>query len=233
MDKLQKLQQLTNSGLDNLAALTIAQRLQRLAGEEEGLVSQLRSVITETIGLKTYQLQERHCLMNTRLSGAQELSRDAENIQKEIGRFFDRTRKENYGQVNAEMKPIGLELAGISGLIKDNIAMETMQDLHVWMTKLKTQADMLQPPEADSQSSSAGQVKAISSNSRNDQDADRLPPSAPERVNLHHRTRLLDDSKGTPENHAKARNASRMTNGRYASVFRYCSGTTTWTNFAS
>ncbi len=206
LDKLQKLQQRMNSGLDNLEALTIAQRLQRLAGEEEGLVSQLRSVITETIGLKTYQLQERHRLMNTRLSGAQEeLSRDAENIQKEIGRFFDRTRKENYGQVNAEMKEtkVASELAGISGLIKDNIAMETMQDLHVWMTKLKTWADMLQPPEADSQSSSAGQ-----GNQQQQQKMIKMLIAflrlRLNEVNLHHRTRLLDDSKGTPENHAKA-----------------------------
>lgn len=207
LQKLQKLQQRMNSGLDNLEALTIAQRLKRLAGDEEGLVSQLRSVITETIGLKSYQLQDRHRMMNARLSGEQEeLSRDAENIQKEIGRFFDRTRKENYGQVNAEMKEtkVSTELADISGLIKENIAMETMQNLQTWRNQLKTWADLLKPPSEEG-SSSAGKGKG---NAQQQQKMIKMLIAflrlRLNEVNLHHRTRLLDDSQGTTANHERA-----------------------------
>lgn len=208
LQKLQQLQRKMNNGLDNLEALTLAQRLKLIADEEEGLVSQMRSVITETIGLKPYELQERHRLMNTRLSNDQsDLGKESKNIRDEIGRFFDRTQRPKYGQVHREMKErrVDAELANLADLINANIGMETMQGLNEWMIQLKQWAKLIEPPTEEEDSGGGGGGKKPS---KEQQKLLKLfitlLRTRLNEVNLYHRTRLLDDSRGTPENYGIA-----------------------------
>lgn len=207
LQKMQEMQRRMNEGLDNLEAHTLAQRLQRAAGEEDSIAGQLRSVVTETIGLKPYELPERYTLMNRRLSTNQvDLSTDVKTIREEIGRFFDRTQRPNYGRVNKAMKEANVEaeLATVGGLIHDNIAMESMQGLHEWTKQLKEWADLLTPPEEES-GSQAGQGKG---NQQQQQKLIKMLISflrfRLNELNLHHRTRLLADQKPEAKTLAQA-----------------------------
>ena len=157
LEQLQQMQKRINEGLDNLEALTLAERLRGLAMKEDVVVSQVRSVIVETLGLRPHELKERHHLMNGRLANDQrKIGKDSGEVQDEIGRFFDRTRKPVYGEVNREMKEAktATELDEVGNLIGGNIAMETIQDLGRWMRRLNSWAEMLEPPAEDSKSGS-------------------------------------------------------------------------------
>ncbi|MGB0580317.1 MAG: hypothetical protein ACPGVU_11495 [Limisphaerales bacterium] len=196
LKKLQEMQKKMNDGLDNLEALTLSQRLKRLADEEEGIVSQIRSVITETIGLKPYELQDRHRFMNTRLAEEQKKAgEDSGKIRDEIGRFFDRTQKKNYGRVHTEMKETKVDesLTETAEMIGGNIAMETMQDLNLWSLRLQKWAKFIAPPESDGSSSAGG-------NKQQQQQQEMIKlfiallRARLTEVNLLHRTRLLDDN---------------------------------------
>ncbi|MBL6764321.1 MAG: hypothetical protein ISQ14_05145 [Verrucomicrobiae bacterium] len=202
LQKMQEMQRKMNEGLDNLEAQTLAQRLQRSAGDEESISGQLRSVITETIGLKPYELPERYTLMNRRLATNQvDLSGSVKSIHDEIGRFFDRTQRPNYGRVNEAMKRANVEvgLATVGGLIHENIAMESMQGLNDWTKQLKEWADLLTPPESE-ESSQAGKGNA---NQQQQQKLIKMLISflrfRLNELNLHHRTRLLSDQKPAAE----------------------------------
>ena len=225
LQKLQDMQRKMNDGLDNLEALTLAQRLQQLADEEEGLVTQLRAVITETIGLKPYELQERHRMMNQRLSGDQgDLGKDSGTIRDEIGRFFDRTQRPKYGAVHTEMKDtkVETELGNISELINGNIAMETMQNLNDWTIQLKQWAKMLEPPTEDGGSGSGSGKQQNQEQQKLLRLFITLLRTRLNEVNLHHRTRLLHDAPGTQEKHQLAAERladdQRSIRGRFSQV---------------
>ncbi|MBG85578.1 MAG: hypothetical protein CMO80_01600 [Verrucomicrobiales bacterium] len=160
LQKLQEMQQRINSGLDNLEALTLAERLRGLAMKEDGIVSQMRAVIVETLGLRPYELEERHRTMNNRLAKNQrEVGEESGTVQDEIGRFFDRTQRPNYGEVNREMRDAKtpIQLAELGALIDGNISMESIQDMRRWMRRLNAWADVLDPPEESESNSGSGQ----------------------------------------------------------------------------
>lgn len=206
LQKLQEMQKKMNEGLDNLEALTLSQRLKRLADEEEGIVSQLRSVITETIGLKPYELEDRHRFMNTRLAEDQgKAGEDSGKIREEIGRFFDRTQKQNYGHVHKEMKETKVEdaLVETAELIKGNIAMETMQDLNLWSVRLQKWAKLIAPPESGGSSSGGGGKQQQQQQEMIKLFIALLRARLAE-VNLLHRTRLLDENKEDQERYTTA-----------------------------
>lgn len=206
LKKLQEMQKKMNEGLDNLEALTLSQRLKRLADEEDGIISQLRSVITETVGLKPYELKDRHRFMNDRLAEEQsKAGGDSAKIRDEIGRFFDRTRKQNYGRVHDEMKETRVDeaLADTADLIKGNIAMETMQDLNLWSVRLQKWAKFIAPPESGGSSSAGGDKQQQQQQEMIKLFIALLRPRLAE-VNILHRTRLLDDNQGEKKRYEAA-----------------------------
>ncbi len=205
LKKLQELQKDMNDGLDNLQALTLAQRLRRMAGREGRVVDQLQSVISESIGLLPRELPRTLTLLNERLAGNQsELSGEAKTLQDEIGRFFDRTQKPNYGSVNREMKEANAEteLQRIGELIESNIAMESMQNLTDWMKWFQDWAKRLEPPEEESSGGKGG------AGSPQSQKLLKMLISfiriRMNEVGLHQQTKLLDSEKERQANYRDA-----------------------------
>src|SRR5207302_1331863 len=72
---------------------------------------------------------------------------EAEALQGEISRFFERTQRAEYGQVNKEMTEARTpeELEKIKSLIQENISMEAMQNLAGWSERFGAWADKLEP----------------------------------------------------------------------------------------
>lgn len=154
LDKLQALQKKMNDGLDNLQALTLSQRLKKLSESEKGLGEQLGKVVGETIGLLPRELPERFKKINTSLAGDQgSVKAEAEKVVAEMSRFFDRTQRENYGEVAKEMKQVNTaaELERVRGLIDANISMDAMGNLAVWTKRFADWSKKLEPPDEESQ----------------------------------------------------------------------------------
>jgi len=154
LDKLQALQKKMNDGLDNLQALTLSQRLKKLSESEQGLGEQLGKVVGETIGLLPRELPERFKKINTSLAGDQGgVKAEAEKVVAEMSRFFDRTQRENYGEVAKEMKQVNTaaELDRVRGLIDANISMDAMGNLATWTKRFADWSKKLEPPEEESQ----------------------------------------------------------------------------------
>lgn len=154
LEKLQALQKKMNDGLDNLQALTLSQRLKKLSESEQGLSDQLGKVVSETIGLLPRELPERFKKINTSLAGDQGgVKAEAEKVVAEMSRFFDRTQRENYGDVAKEMKQVNTtaELERVRGLIDANISMDAMGNLAVWTKRFADWSKKLEPPEEESQ----------------------------------------------------------------------------------
>ncbi len=145
---LQQMQQKVNQGLDELQALTLAQRLRQISGQQKKLESTLQTNIPDTIGLVPSELPQRYQRANTKLAEMQNESQTASvKLQGEISRFYERTQKPNYGEVTKEMTDAktGDELDRVKGLIQENIGMEAMQNLTLWSDRFETWAAKLEP----------------------------------------------------------------------------------------
>ena len=154
LDKLQALQKKMNDGLDNLQALTLSQRLKKLSESEAGIGAQLGKVVGDTIGLLPRELPERFKKINTSLAGDQSgVKAEAEKVVAEMSRFFDRTQRENYGEVAKEMKSVNTanELDRVRGLIDANVSMDAMGNLTAWTKRFGDWSKKLEPPEEESQ----------------------------------------------------------------------------------
>jgi len=160
LEKLQALQKKMNDGLDNLQALTLSQRLKKLSESEASVSSQLGKVVGETIGLLPRELPERFKKINTSLAGDQAgVKAEAEKVVAEMSRFFDRTQRENYGEVAKEMKQFNTpaELERVRGLIDANISMDAMGNLATWSKRFADWSKKLEPPEEESEGGGDGQ----------------------------------------------------------------------------
>jgi hypothetical protein len=156
-EALEKTQQKGNEDLDQLQALTLAQRLRKVGGEESGLSGQLTTNLADTIGLPARDLPDPFKQINTNFARRQLALRDESAVlQGEISRFFERTQKTNYGKVSQDMKDSHAtnELDRMGALIQNNITLQTSLNLTNWAGRFQKWADDLQPK---SDSSSGGQ----------------------------------------------------------------------------
>ena len=152
--KLQDMQEQMNEGLNQLEALTLAQRLRKLADEEEKLEGQLLRNMRQTIGLMPDLLSDAMKAANADLAEDQgEATEKAKTLQGEISRFFERTQREAYGTVSKEMEELQVELKliEIRELIDKNNGMNSVEELGVWYARFRGWADLLQPKPQDSE----------------------------------------------------------------------------------
>ncbi len=148
LEALQKMEQNANKNLDQLQALTLAQRLRRVGQEEQGLGGQLASNLADTIGLPAQDLPEKFKRLNTSYVKRQGDAHDESTaLQAEISRFYERTEKPNYGKVSQDMKDshVADELDQMGGLIQSNITIQTSTDLAGWSERFRKWADDLEP----------------------------------------------------------------------------------------
>ncbi len=199
LQELAKMQSKANQHLDNLQALTLAQRLRKVGGEEKDIAGQLFDSASNTIGLLPRDLPEKLKSFETGLVRCQsDAQKQSTTLQSEISRFFERTQKPDYGEVNKEMKDThtGDELDRLGGLIENNIGLEASENLGQWSARFQKWADKLEPKSSGSGSGSGSQ---------NSKDlTEQLIALLRLRVNegnLRDETTLLDQDKGAADSY--------------------------------
>ena len=192
---LQAMQQQVNQGLDELQALTLAQRLRQLGDKEKKIESTLHTNIPDTIGLTPGELNARYQRANSQLSSVQtEIQGESVQLQGEISRFYERTQKPAYGEVTQEMtaaQPAN-ELERVSNLIEDNIGMEAMQNLALWSDRFNEWATKLEPKK-ESGGGGAGQGQGGEQDDTALKQLLGLLRMREKQVNIQERTRLLNE----------------------------------------
>jgi hypothetical protein len=156
---VRQVQQRLAQGLDDLQAQTLAQRLRKIAADEEAIEGRLFQLIPETVGLLVTELPPRLKRANGALAASQaEVQQTAQTLQQEISRFFERTRKPSYGEVSLEMTEARAAeaLERLGQLMQANVSVEAAQTLDVWVARFEAWADRLEPPRS-SAADSAGQ----------------------------------------------------------------------------
>jgi len=203
LKELETMEEKANQHLDDLQALTLAQRLRKVGGTEREIGHQMFDSASNTIGLLPRDLPPKFKLFEKGLtrdqSGAQ---LETVNLQAEISRFFERTQKPPYGQVSQEMKETHApdELDRVGGLIGNNIGIEASDDLALWAVRFQKWSEKLEPPP------SSGGGGSGSGEDLTKQLIALLRLREGE-MNLRDETTLLDQDKGEPDTYPQRANA--------------------------
>lgn len=202
VDSLQKLQKKANSDLDDLQALTLAQRLRQVAETQRSMSSLLQKTAPDTVGLLPSELPPGAARTNFRLSTNQVgVKAEAVTVQGEIGRFFERTQRTNYGKVTVEMKELQVSehLEETRSQISENRSLEAVSNLGLWAGRFDEWAAQIEPPqEKESESSGKGEGGDSESQNRMLKMLTTLLRTREGETNLREQTRLIDRQR-TPE----------------------------------
>lgn len=158
LQELEQMQKKMNKSMDDLQAMTLAQRLRKLGSGQKDLAGRIQKNLGETVGLLPKELPPRIQRANDLMSGDEGAAQqEAKTLQGEISRFFERTQKAEYGTVDKEMSGARTneELERVKGLILENIGMEAMQNLASWSERFDAWANALEPKRKDAEAASA------------------------------------------------------------------------------
>ena len=150
LDNLREILAEANEQLDNLEALTLAQRLRQVQKTENRLGEVLVSLLPATIGQPSKSLLENHRKTHNEIENSQfEAYLEAELLQGEISRFHERTGREKYGKVGKLMEEehAAEGLRDGSGLIKKNVSFAALDLLDHWAKRFEDWANMLEEEE--------------------------------------------------------------------------------------
>ncbi len=175
LKKLHEMQKGADKSLEKLMTQNLAMRLRKIAGQEKGIVDDFQKILPETIGMKPEQLLQRPFATTFDLVRSIEivaepketvermtdlhaaLREDSRELQMEIGRLFERTKLERFGDVANEMDKAktdeGLEKLG--QLIQKNVTVRAMQGAAEWSKRFNQWADRLS--EKDDSKSGSGE----------------------------------------------------------------------------
>ena len=200
LKELEKMEQKANQRLDDLQALTLAQRLRKVGGTEKEISLQLLDSASNTIGLLPRDLPEPLKLFEKDLTRGQAGAQvETANLQAEISRFFERTRKPAYGEVNQEMTDTHApdELDRLGGLIGNNIGMEASENLAQWSERFQKWSEKLEPKSSGSGSGSGSGQQGLDLTAQ----LIALLRLREGEMNLRDETTLLDQDKGQTDSY--------------------------------
>jgi len=150
IEELQDLQGEINEQLDELEAMTLAQRLRKIKRTEDSLSKSLMENLSETIGLRTADLSKKQKLLNDNLFDRQTETHDnAKELQSEISRYHERTQKPQYGEVSEQMDKTKAAdgLLNVAELINRNVSLNATTKLGHWAVKFEEWAKLLEPQD--------------------------------------------------------------------------------------
>jgi hypothetical protein len=201
LDSLEQLQAMVNEDLDQLQALTLAQRLRGLGRTEMDLETTLMDGAEDTIGLFPDELAPRWRALHDKLGDTQkETAEQSQELQDEIGRFFERTQKEAYGEVSEDMKAKQTveSIITTQELILKNITMEAADQVANWSKQFEEWASQLEPQD-DSEGSGGGEGGGESNQQDLTKQLMALLRMRESELNLRMQTRLLERQNAEPE----------------------------------
>jgi hypothetical protein len=202
LKELANMESKANQHMDNLQALTLAQRLRKVGGVEKEMSGQLFDSASNTIGLLPRQLPEKLKLFENGLVRDQAAAqKQTSSLQSEISRFFERTQKPGYGEVSRQMKDAHAadELDRLGGLIENNIGLEASANLVQWSGRFQSWADKLEP-KGQGANSGSGSGSGQKDNDLTEQLIALLRLRENE-VTLRDQTTVLEQDKGAPDSY--------------------------------
>jgi hypothetical protein len=217
LQDLAQMQKRINKGLDDMQALSLAQRLRKMGSGQKEIQTEISKVVGDTIGLTPDELNPRHQKQNTFLAEQQADAREkSRELQGEISRFFERTRKPNYGQVSKEMAEVRTpdEIDRVRNLIESNISMQAMDALALWSGRFDSWADLLEPKKLDAGGASQGATPGEQEEDNALQHLMALLRLREGQFNLRERTRMLDKSKPAETIYKESANKLRDSEGQ-------------------
>ncbi len=196
---LEKMQDAASHHMDDLQALTLAQRLRKIGAQEKDIAGQLIKTAPDTIGLPPEDLPEKFKHFEHLLTTDQgRADKESDTLQGEISRFFERTKSTNYGEVSQEMKDTHTtdELDRLAGMISDNIGVQASAGLGDWSARFEKWGEKLEPKPS---SSGGGEGSGSKSKKRDlTEQLIALLRLRENEMNLRDQTTLLDQQKGEP-----------------------------------
>lgn len=198
---LEELQQNINQGLDDLQAMTLAQRLRAIGEKQMEIIEVLKTSVTRTIGLNINELSSKFVQSNEYAAEDQTgLAQTTGELMQEIGRFAERTKLKPYEVVSTAMKeqaPVEA-LDGISQNINKNILAQAMTQQSQWADKFEDWAEVLEPKSNDSDSNSQGDQQSPGEQEENQNKAlmemlINLLRMREKEIDIQLQTRLLND----------------------------------------
>jgi hypothetical protein len=147
--------------LDDLEAITLAERLRKLKRTEQKLSQKLVSLMPSSIGRMTTQLKNENRVSVYEMEKIQTtVSLDAEEIKNEISRYHERTNKAEYGEVSRLMNQAKAkeELGVVAQSLRNNISFQALNGLNQWEELFELWVELLQAesPGGDSPGGKAG-----------------------------------------------------------------------------
>ena len=147
--------------LDDLEAITLAERLRKLKRTEQKLSQKLVSLMPSSIGRMTTQLKNENRVSVYEMEKIQTtVSLDAEEIKNEISRYHERTNKAEYGEVSRLMNQAKTkeQLGVVAQSLRNNISFQALNGLNQWEELFELWAQLLQAesPGGDSPGGKAG-----------------------------------------------------------------------------
>jgi hypothetical protein len=217
LQDLAQMQKRVNKGLDDMQALSLAQRLRKMGTGQKDIHTEISKVVGETIGMTPDELLPRHQKHNTFLAEQQTDAREkSRELQGEISRFFERTRKPNYGQVSKEMAEARTpdELERVRTMIESNISMQAMDALALWSDRFDAWADLLEPKKMDAGGAGQGSGGEPPEEDNALKHLMALLRLREGQVNLRERTRMLDKNPGQETVYKESANKLRDTESK-------------------
>ncbi|MCD6049796.1 MAG: hypothetical protein K0Q55_1199 [Verrucomicrobia bacterium] len=215
---LEKMQQDVNQGLDRLQAQTLAQRLRQISKDEQKIAEHLQTIVPETVGLLPAELPSRYLNTINDLSGSQAKARkDAETVQDEMGRFFERTQKAIYGEVSKDMKDAETvpQLDKLRHTMLANVSLQSLQNLGAWTKRFNDWADKLEPKSDSKSGEGQGQGEGKPPQDDNIKLLMSFLRMRAAEHNLIDRTKLLEQRKSVDPQYAQ--NAKKLAEAQFLS----------------
>jgi hypothetical protein len=205
--KMRQMERQVDRSIEDMLAQNFVNRLRAAAAVEKGIAEELAAAVPEILGQLPEEMPEDKRALIAGAADRQLATRvKAGHIQDDLGGFYNRTRKEEYGVILKEMaeRKTTASLEQISGFIRENLAGKSIPGAQKWERQFTAWADMLE-----------------SARKQNDQEGEE---SDPEKVDLEvlialmrarhleegirEQTRLLDESRAA--NAAYATDARRL-----------------------
>jgi hypothetical protein len=200
---LRDMERNANDSLESLAAQTLAARLRRAAATERDIGAKYQSMIPETVGMTRDQLpQGPRDALDAMIASNTGVTSEADRLQHEISRLFDRTNLTRYGDVASEMDSLKTvdALTALGVLIQKNIGVYSIDSARRWSDQFNKWADRISakddsksPPGTPGQPDPA-QMKALLALMRLRQQQDQL----------RQQTAALDEQKTSSPNYTSA-----------------------------
>ena len=213
VQKMREMEKKLDRSIENMLAQSFVNRLRAAAGVEKAVAGDLAAAVPEILGQLPEEMAPDKKAFIAEVADRQKDTRvKAGHIQEDLGGFFNRTRKEEYGEIFKDMgeKKTTGSLEQITDHIRENLAGKSIPGAQKWDTQFTAWADMLEAAnKKDSQEGEESDPEKI--------DMETLIALMRARYleeGIREQTRLLDG--GRPQNPAYGSDAKKLAKSQFS-----------------